>query len=45
METGWRTWILDAADAEALRQAFGSIGDDGHEWDDDPAAWVRDQRS
>lgn len=29
----------------ALRAALGSIEDFGHEWDDDPAAWVRQQRS
>jgi Arc/MetJ family transcription regulator len=27
----------------ALRSAAGSIAED-HEWDDDPAAWVRAQR-
>ncbi|MGZ5336391.1 MAG: hypothetical protein ACXWFV_13290 [Solirubrobacterales bacterium] len=32
-----RRWdlILDAA---------GSLPDSGHEWDEDPAAWVREQR-
>ena len=29
----------------ALRASFGSIDDGGHEWDDDPAEWVRRQRS
>lgn len=29
----------------ALRAALGSIEDFGHEWDDDPAEWVRRQRS
>ncbi|MCY4003267.1 MAG: hypothetical protein OXF33_06150 [Rhodospirillales bacterium] len=29
------------ADIEA---ALGSLPDTGHEWDDDPAAWVREQR-
>jgi Arc/MetJ family transcription regulator len=29
----------------ALRASLGSIDDFGHEWDDDPAAWVRRQRS
>lgn len=28
---------------EAIDTAIGSIGD-GHEWDDDPAAWVASQR-
>jgi Arc/MetJ family transcription regulator len=29
----------------ALDAALGSIDDTGHEWDDDPADWVRRQRS
>jgi len=29
----------------ALEAALGSIVDSGHEWDDDPADWVRRQRS
>jgi hypothetical protein len=29
---------------EAIEAAFGSIDDGGHEWDDDPAAWVRESR-
>lgn len=28
----------------SLLSALGSIADTGHEWDDDPAAWVRSQR-
>ena len=27
-----------------LERAAGSIPDTGHEWDEDPAAWVRAQR-
>ena len=27
-----------------LDAAAGSIPDEGHDWDSDPAAWVRDQR-
>jgi hypothetical protein len=27
-----------------LQSAFGSISDTGHDWDEDPAAWVRQQR-
>jgi len=27
-----------------IEAAFGSIPDHGHEWDEDPAAWVHDQR-
>jgi Arc/MetJ-type ribon-helix-helix transcriptional regulator len=29
----------------ALRASLGSIDDFDHEWDDDPAEWVRQQRS
>lgn len=32
-----RRWV-------AIESAAGVIPDEGHEWDDDPAAWVRDQR-
>jgi metal-responsive CopG/Arc/MetJ family transcriptional regulator len=28
----------------ALESAGGVIADHGHDWDDDPAAWVRGQR-
>ena len=27
-----------------IEAALGSLPDTGHEWDDDPAAWVRRQR-
>ena len=27
-----------------IESAAGAIDDHGHEWDDDPAAWVREQR-
>lgn len=27
-----------------IRSAIGSIEDTGHDWDEDPAAWVRAQR-
>jgi len=30
---------------ELIESAVGSIDDQGHAWDDDPAAWVREQRS
>jgi hypothetical protein len=30
---------------EALEAALGSIPDFGHDWDADPAAWVRAQRT
>jgi hypothetical protein len=29
---------------ESLEAAIGSIDDSGHDWDDDPARWVRSQR-
>ena len=29
---------------ELIESAIGSIADTGHEWDEDPAAWVREQR-
>jgi Arc/MetJ family transcription regulator len=27
-----------------IESALGRLADDGHEWDTDPAGWVRDQR-
>jgi metal-responsive CopG/Arc/MetJ family transcriptional regulator len=27
-----------------IRSAFGSIEQEGHEWDEDPASWVAEQR-
>ncbi|MEX1006351.1 MAG: hypothetical protein WD271_00725 [Acidimicrobiia bacterium] len=36
LEDQWR-W-------EQIESALGSISDHGHAWDDDPAAWVREQR-
>ena len=29
---------------EDIEAALGALTDSQHEWDDDPAAWVRDQR-
>jgi metal-responsive CopG/Arc/MetJ family transcriptional regulator len=29
---------------ELIESAIGSIADNGHEWDEDPAAWVSAQR-
>jgi metal-responsive CopG/Arc/MetJ family transcriptional regulator len=29
---------------ELIESAIGSISDHGHDWDTDPAHWVRDQR-
>lgn len=40
--------VLDALDQHRrlalLESAFGSIAPEGHVWDPDPAAWVRDER-
>jgi len=33
-----RTW-------DAIEAAVGTVADRGHDWDDDPAAWVRAQRA
>jgi Arc/MetJ-type ribon-helix-helix transcriptional regulator len=30
---------------ELIESALGSVHDEGHDWDADPAAWVREQRS
>lgn len=27
-----------------IEASIGQIGDEGHDWDDDPAGWVRTQR-
>jgi hypothetical protein len=40
--------VRDALDSERrwelIESAMGAIPDGGHEWDEDPAAWVRAQR-
>jgi hypothetical protein len=39
-------YALDELDRiGALEVALGSIPDTGHVWDDDPAGWVRRQRT
>ena len=44
-----RDAVLAAVDrhrrASHLRREAGVLRDGGHEWDDDPAAWVRRQRT
>lgn len=40
-----RRGIEDAERWDDIEAALGSIEDTGHEWDEDPAAWVRLQRS
>ena len=29
---------------ELIESALGAVPDSGHDWDSDPAAWVREQR-
>lgn len=36
--------LTDERRWDALCSAAGEIADGGHEWDDDPAAWVSAQR-
>jgi hypothetical protein len=36
--------IEDERRWELIQASIGTIGDDDHAWDRDPAAWVRDQR-
>lgn len=47
--SGWIVKVVrESLDLEERKQAIlaglGSIPDTGHEWDDDPAEWVRQQR-
>jgi len=39
-----RRALDDARRWDEIEAALGSIGDGGHEWDADPAGWVREQR-
>lgn len=39
-----RRALDDARRRELIEGGIGSIPDTGHEWDEDPAAWVRAQR-
>ncbi len=39
-----RRGLEDEQRWDEIEAALGSIPDSGHEWDDAPAAWVRDQR-
>jgi predicted transcriptional regulator len=36
--------VLQARRWKDIESAAGAIDDHGHDWDADPAAWVRDQR-
>ncbi len=40
-----RRAIEELERSEALEAALGSISDSGHDWDADPAGWVRAQRT
>jgi metal-responsive CopG/Arc/MetJ family transcriptional regulator len=42
--TAVRRALADQRHWEAIEQSLGAVADHGHEWDDDPAAWVRAQR-
>ena len=39
-----RRGLEDERRWDDIEAALGSLPDSGHEWDDDPAAWVRRQR-
>jgi hypothetical protein len=36
--------LTDEQRWDDVEAALGGIADEGHEWDEDPAAWVRAQR-
>jgi len=38
------TAVADALRWAALESAAGTVAPTGHDWDADPAAWVREQR-
>ncbi|MGI8809177.1 MAG: hypothetical protein ACR2KK_15325 [Acidimicrobiales bacterium] len=40
-----RRALADERRWEEIEAGLATIPDSGHDWDDDPAAWVRDQRS
>jgi Arc/MetJ family transcription regulator len=39
-----RRGLEDERRWDDIEAALGAIADTGHEWDDDPASWVREQR-
>ncbi|MBC6450737.1 hypothetical protein [Actinokineospora xionganensis] len=45
IERAVRQALGDLQRAETLEQALGSIEDPGPQWGDDPAGWVRNQRT
>ncbi len=40
-----RRGLEDEQRWDDVESSLGALDDGGHEWDDDPAAWVRAQRS
>lgn len=40
-----RRGLEDETRWDDIESALGQLADHGHEWDDDPATWVRRQRS
>jgi hypothetical protein len=40
-----RRGLEDEQRWDDVESALGALDDLGHEWDDDPAAWIRAQRS
>ena len=40
-----RRGLEDEQRWDDIEAGLGAIKDTGHEWDDDPARWVREQRS
>jgi metal-responsive CopG/Arc/MetJ family transcriptional regulator len=39
-----RAALDDASRWDRIESALATIADDGHDWDEDPAAWVHQQR-
>jgi Arc/MetJ-type ribon-helix-helix transcriptional regulator len=39
-----RSTLEDERRWNDIEAALGTLPDSGHEWDDDPSAWVREQR-
>jgi len=40
-----RRALAEQRNWEAIETALGAVADHGHDWDEDPAAWVRAQRA
>ena len=39
-----RQALADQQRWDDIEASIGALADSGHEWDEDPAAWVREQR-